>query len=109
MLVITISLFVVTFVIADVAIKRPENLISALGMCVFVLVFYVFSYSPSQVSVTCVYIYICPRFLCDVFSIVCLRAFVLACACVCLRVHVCERWFVLACTCVCMCVNAGLF
>ena len=81
MLVITISLFVVTFVIADVAIKRPENLISALGMCVFVLVFYVFSYSPSQVSVTCVYIYMSP-FSMRCFSIVCLRAFVLACACV---------------------------
>lgn len=48
-LVVGVSLFIVIFVIADVAVKRPENLISAFGMVVMVTLFYIFSYNPAKV------------------------------------------------------------
>lgn len=44
------TLFFVIFVIVDIAIDRPENLISALGMMVFVLVFWLFSKNPAKVN-----------------------------------------------------------
>lgn len=50
LLVVGTSLFIVIFVIVDVAIDRPENLISALGMFVFILVFYITSKNPAKVN-----------------------------------------------------------
>ncbi|XP_060603523.1 solute carrier family 28 member 3-like isoform X1 [Ruditapes philippinarum] len=49
-LVIGTILFFIAFIIVDVAIDRPKNLISAFGMFVFVLVFFVFSKNPTKVQ-----------------------------------------------------------
>ncbi|XP_052245750.1 solute carrier family 28 member 3-like [Dreissena polymorpha] len=49
-LVIGTTVFFIIFVIVDIAIDHPDNLRSAFGMAVFVLLFYIFSYKPSKVQ-----------------------------------------------------------
>lgn len=49
-LVIATCLFSVVFVIVDIAIDQPENLISAFGLFVFIFVFFIFSKNPAKVS-----------------------------------------------------------
>ena len=43
-------LIAVIYVIVEIAIKSPRNLISIAGMAVFILVFYIFSHNPAKVS-----------------------------------------------------------
>ena len=47
-----IILFVVIFVIVDVVTisEEPYNLVSASGIVVYVLLFYIFSHNPAKVS-----------------------------------------------------------
>ncbi|XP_053373495.1 solute carrier family 28 member 3-like isoform X2 [Mercenaria mercenaria] len=49
-LVIGTILFFIAFIVVDVAVDRPQNLISALGMFVFVLLFFVASKNPAKVQ-----------------------------------------------------------
>ncbi|KAH3721345.1 hypothetical protein DPMN_064267 [Dreissena polymorpha] len=43
-------IFVLVYVVVEVAMKRPDNLRSAAGVAAFILIFYVFSYRPAQVQ-----------------------------------------------------------
>ena len=47
---VLLALGAVIYVIAEVALKTPSNLISLTGMVFFIVVFYVFSYNPARVS-----------------------------------------------------------
>lgn len=49
-LVIGTTIFFISFIIVDVAIDRPKNLISAFGMFAFILVFFLFSKNPAKVQ-----------------------------------------------------------
>ncbi|KAL4221927.1 hypothetical protein ACF0H5_017979 [Mactra antiquata] len=49
-LVAATSLFIIIFIIVDVALREPRNLISGLGMIVFILLFFVFSKHPAKVK-----------------------------------------------------------
>ncbi|XP_064613726.1 solute carrier family 28 member 3-like [Liolophura sinensis] len=42
--------FIVIWVIVDVGLKNPENLLSAAGVAIFILLFYIFSYNPAAVT-----------------------------------------------------------
>nr|XP_022310861.1 solute carrier family 28 member 3-like isoform X1 [Crassostrea virginica]XP_022310862.1 solute carrier family 28 member 3-like isoform X1 [Crassostrea virginica]XP_022310863.1 solute carrier family 28 member 3-like isoform X1 [Crassostrea virginica] len=47
---VLLALGAVIYVIAEVALKTPSNLISLTGMVFFIVVFYVFSYNPARVN-----------------------------------------------------------
>ncbi|CAL1538783.1 unnamed protein product [Lymnaea stagnalis] len=40
----------IVYIVVDVALDRPENLISLAGMVVFIALFFIFSYNPSKVK-----------------------------------------------------------
>ena len=40
---------VVSYVVIDIALDRPENLVSVAGLAVYILVFYVTSVNPAKV------------------------------------------------------------
>lgn len=40
----------IVYIVVDVAVDRPENLISLAGMVVFISLFFIFSYNPSKVK-----------------------------------------------------------
>lgn len=49
-MVIGTAIFILVYVVIEVAMKRPDNLRSAAGVAAFVLIFYVFSYKPAKVT-----------------------------------------------------------
>ena len=49
LLVIAAVLIAVIYVIVEIAIKSPRNLISIAGMAVYILLFYIFSHNPAKV------------------------------------------------------------
>ena len=51
LLVIAAVLIAVIYVIVEIAIKSPRNLISIAGMAVYILLFYIFSHNPAKVYV----------------------------------------------------------
>lgn len=47
---ILLALGAFIYVIVEIALKTPNNLISLSGMVFFILLFYIFSYNPARVS-----------------------------------------------------------
>ncbi|XP_048754848.2 solute carrier family 28 member 3-like [Ostrea edulis] len=47
---ILLALGAVIYVIVEIALKTPENLISLSGMAFFIIVFYIFSHNPARVN-----------------------------------------------------------
>ncbi|CAH1792459.1 unnamed protein product [Owenia fusiformis] len=62
--------FVIVILIVEVALKNPYNLTSAAGLVVYVLLFYIFSYSPAKVKWTPVLMGLLLQFI---FALVILR------------------------------------
>lgn len=50
LLAVGLSIFVVVYVIVEIALETPRNLISAGGLATLVLIFYVFSVNPAKVK-----------------------------------------------------------
>ena len=53
---------VVVYVIVDIAIDQPENLVSVAGMALYVIFFYITSINPARVSI---------RLRCDYLAVNC--------------------------------------
>lgn len=51
--------FIVIWVIVDVGLKNPENLLSAAGVAIFILLFYIFSHNPAAVRALCLHFRFC--------------------------------------------------
>ena len=46
---VVVFIFIVVYIIVEVAIDRPENLIPAVGVVLYVVIFYVTSINPARV------------------------------------------------------------
>ncbi|KAK3103289.1 hypothetical protein FSP39_018224 [Pinctada imbricata] len=49
-LVIAFTVFAIVYIIVDIALKTPRNLISLAGIAIFILLFFVFSFNPAKVK-----------------------------------------------------------
>lgn len=50
MILIAIFIFAIVYIIVAIAIPSPRNLVSLLGLAMFIILFYVFSHNPARVS-----------------------------------------------------------
>lgn len=62
------SLFMLVYIIVDVAVKRPENLQSLAGIVFFISVLYAFSYNPGKVRLHLLILYIFKHWAPDLLS-----------------------------------------